>query len=100
MKYCKACGKEIDDDCRYCSSCGTDQNNEAVTERVIYREVQKQDEKVGEGAIVLAILGFLIPFIGIIGAIAMFAGGKNKSAGIIGISTAIGFVFWLLFWGF
>lgn len=97
MKYCKACGKEIVDDCRFCPSCGTDQNNGAVTEHVVYREVQKQDEEIGAGAIILTILGFLIPFIGIIGAIAMLAGGKNKSAGIIGIGTVIGFVFWLMF---
>jgi Predicted membrane protein len=100
MKYCKACGKEIEDDTRYCPSCGTEQYTNATPDRVVYREVRVQDEEIGVGAIVLAILGFIIPFIGLIGGIAMLAAGKSKSAGIIAVSTVIGFIFWFFFWGY
>ena len=101
MKYCKACGKEIEDDTRYCPSCGTEQYmNNIMPDHPVYRETKPMDEEVGIGAIMLAIFGFIIPFIGIIGAIIMLATGKSKSAGIIGATTLVGFIFWFFFWGY
>lgn len=100
MRYCKACGKDIADDARYCPVCGTDQcENNNVSNTVIY-EPKNNDGDLDAATIILAIIGFIIPFIGILGALAMLAGGKSKTAGIVGIATVIGFFFWLFFWGY
>lgn len=95
---CGSCGKVVDKDCEYCPWCGA-QFRDHVHVRETFGSVKKDDE-IGGGAIALAILGFIIPFIGIIGALAELISGKNKAAGVIGLMTVIGMVFWFMFWGY
>lgn len=39
--YCKNCGKQIDDDSKFCNYCGTEQSIN------IYRESNSEKEKIG-----------------------------------------------------
>lgn len=102
--YCKRCGKEMADDARFCTSCGcyvdpaADGEVNGVDNR--YLNFKKDDEGMDTATVILAILGFIIPLVGIIGAIAQLIGGKTKSAGIIGLVTFIGMMFWFFFWGY
>lgn len=102
--YCKNCGKEMVDDARFCSACGcyVDPAAKGEINGVDNRHLdfREKDEGMDVATVVLAILGFIIPLVGIIGAIAQLIAGKNKSAGVIGLVTFIGFIFWLMFWGY
>ena len=61
MKYCKECGKEIQDDTKYCPSCGTEQyTNKAMPDYPVYRENKTMNEEVGIGATTL--IGFIFWF--------------------------------------
>ena len=106
--YCRFCGKEIDDGWQYCQSCGHDLRYRdacgdisGIENRPVHPNISAQsDEEISGTTIVLTILGFIFPFIGLIGSVVMLASGKNRDAGIIGTMTIIGFVFWFLFWGY
>lgn len=99
--YCKFCGKEMDDNAQYCPGCGRNQEWTGVQE--VYMDVRRSDrndESMDTATLILAIIGFIIPLVGIIGAIVQLIGGKTKSAGVIGLVTFIGMMFWFFFWGY
>ena len=96
--YCKYCGKKMADDSCYCPSCGRNQdlgiNAEWDVNAIRYDD--KRTDDVDGAAIILAILGFIIPLIGIIACICYKD--KPKAAKTIGIATLVGFIFWLFWW--
>ena len=92
--FCKNCGKDIAADAKFCPSCGTTVAGEAA------QPVAPQPAKVeGEKATGMAILGFLIPIVGVIYYFVKRKENPEKYKPVLWASLG-GFVFWLLFSNF
>lgn len=67
MKYCKNCGKELEDDIAYCPKCGCETNNTPQDYTHVY---QHESDGLAKAALILAFLLPVIGFVlGIIGAV-------------------------------
>ncbi len=92
MKYCKNCGKELEDDAKFCPSCGTDQNVTTLVNPIresnnINNNV-KSNGKSNKSRIVGAILAF---FLGAFGAHNFYLG-KTSSAVTQLLLTLVGWI--------
>jgi len=85
MAYCRKCGAEIDEEAVICPKCGVEQRPKNAND---------------DGSILWAIIGFLIPIVGII-LFAVWHSERPKSAkmSIIGalISIGVGILIWVIF---
>ena len=85
MAYCRKCGAEIDDEAVICPKCGVEQKPRNVND---------------DGSILWAVIGFLIPIVGII-LFAIWHSEKPKCAkmSIIGalVSIGVAIVIWIIF---
>ncbi len=92
MAFCRNCGMEIGEDSLYCPGCGSRQNNV----QQVYRQPAVDDS----GSIGWAILGFLIPLIGLILWLVWMDNRPkcSKMAGLGALASVIaGILFWVLF---
>ena len=89
MKYCKRCGKEIEDDVVYCPACGSHQYNDPVSTNV------KANEDSGIGGVVCLVLSLIIPLIGLIAGIVYFASSKPKNGALSIVGFVIGLCIWM-----
>ena len=80
MAYCRKCGTEIDDDAVICPKCGVQQKE------MVYKKPVND-----EGSILWAILGFIIPIVGIILWIVWY-NERPKDAKMAGIGALISIV--------
>ncbi len=71
MKYCKKCGKEMNDNDQFCPSCGA--NQESGSSVVVHADEVNQEVS-GKSRAVAAVLAFLLGSLGIHN----FYLGKNK----------------------
>ncbi|HIT43442.1 TPA: zinc-ribbon domain-containing protein [Candidatus Avacholeplasma faecigallinarum] len=83
--YCKKCGQEIPDGTNYCPNCGANQNS--------YSQFQPSDDT---GSIGWAVLGFLIPIVGLILFLVWFQS-KPKNAKKAGIGALISVILSIIF---
>jgi len=85
MAYCRKCGAEIDEEAVICPKCGVEQRPRNAND---------------DGSILWAIIGFLIPIVGII-LFAVWHSERPKSAkmSIIGalVSIGVGILIWVIF---
>jgi uncharacterized membrane protein YvbJ len=85
MAYCRKCGAEIDEEAVICPKCGVEQRPKNAND---------------DGSILWAIIGFLIPIVGII-LFAVWHSERPKSAkmSIIGalVSIGVGILIWVIF---
>lgn len=58
MKFCNSCGKEIDENTRFCAECGADQGGN--------QRVQVQQSNDDTGSFGWSLLGFCIPIVGLV----------------------------------
>ena len=88
MAFCRKCGAQIDEEAVICPHCGVEQRIKPANN--------------DDGSIGWAILGFLIPIVGLI-LWAVWHSDKPKSAKMAGIgaliSVIIGVVFWIVLIG-
>lgn len=82
MKYCTHCGCELHDTTTICEKCG------CPTKNVIIHDANTPEDLPSLG---LNILGFLLPFIGLIMFIAIYNKSPNKAKSV-GIWSLISFV--------
>jgi|GEM_PF-7009067 len=105
--YCCTCGKAIDDTCRYCPECGSQQVTGQFTN--YYYQLNKETDQLAVWGFGCALAGFCLPLplidciIGIMGTIFCIKGlksarhGKLAAAGVvIGILGVIGSIMLVL----
>lgn len=83
MKYCRNCGKEIDDKAVICTNCG------AAVEENLKKVVSSEKDTGGFG---WGFLGFLFPLIGLI-LYLVWKDEKPITAKAVGTGALVGFVF-------
>ena len=84
MPFCRNCGKQLGDREAYCPKCG----QPVVFESRPQQRIDPSDS----GSIGWAILGFLIPLVGLILFI-VWSDSRPQSAKMSGIGALIGFIF-------
>lgn len=77
--FCKYCGHEMNDNERFCTNCGNYVNDNPI-----------QNQAVDSGSFGWAVLGFLIPIVGLI-LFLVWRNTKPKSAKMAGIGAIVGF---------
>ena len=87
--YCKKCGSEIEEGAKYCARCGYCAEDPLPAVQV--------NEPIETAAVVFAILGFIIPLIGLIATLVYYKE-KPRDAKVIGIASFVGFIFWAFWW--
>ncbi len=85
MKYCKKCGKEIEDEAVVCPHCG------------IQQETAANPSVVDSGSFGWAVLGCCIPLVGLI-LFLVWNGQKPKSAKMAGIGALVSVICCVLFY--
>lgn len=83
MKYCKNCGKEIDDQSVVCPHCGVQQEKLAASE--------------DSGSFGWGLLGFCIPIVGLI-LFLVWKGDRPKTAKMAGMGALISVIIVVLFY--
>lgn len=63
--FCSKCGKEIEDDARFCQYCGSCVGN-VKTEGKEFYQYEPQNKPVDKSSFLWGLLGFIIPIIGLI----------------------------------
>ncbi len=87
--YCAKCGKEMDDNAKYCPACGADVNADAAAPEPApyvgsssYAPDASQSSGVGVGAMVCGIIGLILCWVPIVGLIlsivAVVLGSKGR----------------------
>ncbi len=87
MKYCTHCGKELIDEAVVCTGCG------CATEKVPLVGTHAAVEDNPNGG--LDLLGFFIPFVGLILFCVMHST-TPKKANQIGVFSLVGFILWFV----
>lgn len=98
MLYCEKCGQPVEYDKNFCSNCGEKIQNiekEYTTENPTYRISYDNTERNDKANILLIIIVFFIPIIGLILFI-IFNKNKPKLLKSIGISALAGFSFYMV----
>ena len=100
MPYCTKCGKEIEDNAKFCPSCGASQSYGGYEEQPYdpsqnnaynapqYQQQRSPSANYDSGSVGWAILGFFIPIVGLILFI-VWLNEKPKSAKMAGIGALI-----------
>lgn len=109
MKYCIKCGKQIEEENKFCPNCGHDQtkpivnkiNNQSYYQNIYYPNQNITNKYQGNTLGLVSIgLGVTIPVIGMIcgvNAISKGAGVSNKLAKILGMSgIVISIIAWIM----
>ncbi len=92
MKFCTKCGAQLDENARFCQSCGVRADG---TEP--YMPPQPQYNNTDDSpSFLYALIGFLFPFVGLILYLAM-QGTQPKKAASAGKGALIGFISSLVF---
>lgn len=87
--FCAKCGKEMDDNAKFCPSCGADATVPTVSEQPSYQQPSydepaytEQSSGTGVGAMVCGILSLVLcwlPIVGLVlGIVATILGGKGR----------------------
>ena len=82
--YCKNCGQQIEDNAKWCTSCGASQDVEAVAEK-----------PADKGGFLWGLLGCCIPLVGLI-LFLVWKDNKPKTAKSAGIGAIVGVVLWII----
>ena len=91
MAFCRDCGTEIRGDALYCPKCGSRQDGVYQT----YRQPDADDS----GSVGWAILGFLIPVVGLILWL-VWMDNKPKCSKMAGLGALASVIVGILFWVF
>ena len=90
MRYCSSCGAELQDYSSYCPKCGSPVNNNAN-----YNAQRPYPNVYDSGSVGWAILGFILPMIGLILFI-VWLDYKPRSAKMAGLGALACLIFWII----
>ena len=91
--FCRRCGKEMPDGATYCPSCGEPQSGSPTAQQPNYQQSMVYDS----GSFGWAILGFLIPIVGLILWLA-WMDVKPKSGKMAGLGALTAVIFSIVLW--
>lgn len=74
--YCKNCGKELNDNTKFCPNCGTPQNEENVTPNITHTNGTVQGQNEQKSKLIAGLLGI---FLGGLGIHNFYLGYTNKA---------------------
>lgn len=100
--YCKKCGQTLNDDAQFCAKCGQPTEATQIIQEPPTTDVPSQEQLPHKQPIGLMILGFLIPFVGIIIALVKLLARNNpatQNAGkkimLASIAGMVIFIIWI-----